>query len=157
MADSSPADAARAWAPPTALAAALGVLSSAILGGATGWLAGQTGPDATVVAALLPVTVSAGGVLLVLWRQGRGADNGAWAFMSLCLILFSIALVAGVSAGKRDRDISSEEKADRGFALQLDQELEYLEKCSDWENYVNGYRAVRDLPPLPSDAFCRPR
>ena len=110
MADSLPANAARAWPPPTVLAAALGVLSFAILGGATGWLAGQTGPDATVVAALLPVTVSAGGVLFVLRRQGRDADNRAWAFMSLCLILFSIALVAGVSAGKRDRDISSEDE-----------------------------------------------
>ena len=72
-------------------------------------------------------------------------------------MLFSIALVAGASAGKRDKDISSEEKADKGFALRLDQELEYLEKCSDWENYVNGYRAARNLPPLPSDVFCRPR
>ena len=157
MADSPPANDTRAWAPPPVLAAALGILSSAILGGATGWLAGQTGPDATVVAALLPVTVSAGGVSFVLWRQGRGADNRAWAFMSLCLILFSIALVAGVSAGKRDRDVSFEEKADKGFVLQLQRELEYLEICSDRENYINGYRAARNLPPLPSDMFCRPR
>ena len=157
MAGSSPAIGTRAGPPPTVLAAALGVLSSAILGGVTGWLAGQTGPDATVMAALLPVTVSAGGMLFFLWSTGRGAGNRTWVFTSLCLISFSIALASGVGVGERDREKASEKKADTRFAVKLERELIYLEKCSDWENYVNGYRAVRDLPPLPSDAFCRPR
>lgn len=157
MSESSLPNSVPGGTPSYVTAVVLGLLSSAVLGLVSGWLAGQTGPDATVVAALLPVVISAGGMLFFLWRTGGRADNKTRAFISVCLITFSIALACGAHAGKWDRRNTLDSEADKAITLELNRKLAYLEHCTDWEDYINTRRADLNLPPLPSEMFCRPQ
>ena len=146
------------------------VLAPLCLGGATGYLTGQTGPDATVVAALLPAVLTAGGaaVLALHVRQGANRLDLGFVVASLSVVLFSASLIAGVHAAlvvnefaayeesraAHEESLKARERERKRYADALDFRRQSLEQCSRNEALVNSGRKALGLAPLPSELFC---
>lgn len=138
----------------------LALLSApAALGFAVGLLTGQTGPDSTVVAAVLPVVLSViGGALLVF--KASTTDDGvppAAILTSTSVVLFSTFVVVGVYIAlfMADRAAHTQILKNRlSFMEAVEFRRETLERCSANQFVVNGGRATLGLAPLPAEAFC---
>ncbi len=146
------------------------ILAPLCLGGATGYLTGQTGPDSTVVAALLPAVLTAGGaaVLALNFRQREHPLELGFVVASLSVVLFSVSLIAGVHAAlavnefaayeesraAHEESLQARERERERYADALDFRRQSLEQCSRNEALVNSGRKALGLTPLPSAAFC---
>ena len=140
------------------------------LGAATGFLTGQTGPDSTVVAAVLPAVLTAGGTaVLVLKLKKRDAGlEPDFVVASLSVVLFSLFLLAGVYAAlvvndfaayaesrvAHEESLMARERQRKRYAEALDFRRQSLEQCSRNEALVNSGRKALGLAPLPSELFC---
>ena len=146
------------------------LLAPLCLGGATGYLTGQTGPDSTVVAALLPAVLTAGGaavLALKLWKSDNGLPVD-FVVASLMVVFFSVSLLAGEYAGLAVSDfaryedsraayeesVRARERQRHRYAEALDFRRQSLEQCSRNEALVNSGRKALGLAPLPSELFC---
>ena len=140
------------------------------LGAATGFLTGQTGPDSTVVAAVLPAVLTAAGAA-VLALKLKKADAGLepdFVVASLSVVLFSLFLLAGVyaalvvnefaayeeSRATHEESLKARERQRKRYAEALDFRRQSLEQCSRNEALVNSGRKALGLAPLPSELFC---
>ena len=128
-----------------------------------GWFIGSTGGDDKIVAAVLPVVVSAGGLLL--FPKLISADNGDTAAvnaLSLCLIAFVWSLYFGtlIAIAK----VNSNDLAEAKKALSIQPSIienenklrfEYLTNCTQMELRINRGRELSGLQPLPVEYFCQ--
>lgn len=140
------------------------------LGAATGFLTGQTGPDSTVVAAVLPAVLTAGGaaVLALKLKKRDGGLEPDFVVASLSVVLFSVSLLVGVYAAlvvnefaayeearvAHEQSLKARERQRKRYADALDFRRQSLEQCSRSEALVNSGRKALGLPALPSDVFC---
>ena len=138
---------------------ALVISAPAFLGAAAGVLTGQTGADATVVAALLPAVLTGvgGAVLAVKLKK----ENNAWTpdilAASGAVIVFSVFLVAGMYLAFEANEAATErlrELQRQRYAEDLDFRAESIERCSKHEDEINARRVAALLDPLPTEAFC---
>ena len=146
------------------------VAAPTLLGGATGLLTGQTGADATVVAALLPAVLTAVGGGLLAFKLKKDSETWTSDFIvaSGAVALFSFALVVGLYtalyvnayAGYRDwtdtleRKVEEREFQRKTYADIVEFRRRALEECSKNEAFVNAGREVLGLEPLPWSVFC---
>ena len=106
------------------------------LGAATGFLTGQTGPDSTVVAAVLPAVLTAG---------------GAGVYAALAVNEFA---AYEESRAAHEESLKARERQRKRYAEALDFRRQSLEQCSRNEALVNSGRRALGLAPLPSELFC---
>ena len=149
---------------------ALVMVAPAFLGGAAGWLTGQTGADSTVVAAVLPAVLTGGGGALLAFKLK--ADSNGWQqeLLVVCgfVVVFSTCLVAGTyaalamekKAAAEERRVAEEQaEVDRElyrkwFAEDLDFRRESLIQCAKNAGIVNSARKSFGLPPIAGDVVC---
>ena len=135
-------------------------LASVSIGTATGLLAGQSGPDAHVLAAVLPVVISgAGGALVVLPLKRRQSSD--YVLTAISVILFTISLTIGAQVGRSMR--ADDETAtylerlkikERIHKSQYEYQVEFLERCSKDELIINEGRKALGLGPVPDGLLC---
>lgn len=128
---------------------ALAAVAPLALGVVVGYLTGQSGPDKTVLAALLPAVITAGGLVIFSRVDPNGSPAGR-IVPSLCLVVFSIGLFCGAEYGDRRRKTEANEAA---FNTQKTT-IKLLENCSTEEQRLNRRRRQLDLDPLPSRVIC---
>lgn len=141
------------------------LIATSVLGWVVGWLMGQNGPDDTVLAAVLPAVVSAGG-LLILQKIVSFDDYKKPILLSLIIIGFSSSLYAGTVMGAKGRIETARETA-REYAEEqeklkitqatqaVENKRQYFIRCSEMEFDVNRRRRFIDLEPLPAEYFCK--
>ena len=135
------------------------ISAPAFLGAAAGILTGQTGADATVVAALLPAVLTGIGGALLAFKLKKDDDRWSSDYIvaSTGVIVFSFFLVSGMyavfefneNAIERTREIQRQR-----YAEDLDFRAQSLLRCSQHEAEVNARRVAALLDPLPTEAFC---
>ena len=139
----------------------LGPITSVALGLTVGWLTGLSGPDSTVIAAVLPVIISGAAAVIVL-KLKNGKDSEHLARLCVLALLFSGSLYLGTTIGVFDRDRDARE----ALFGEIDTRQEYWEKrlpkldiylqaCSEIEARVNHFREHEGLSPLKSEVFCK--
>lgn len=125
------------------------------LGFVAGYMTGQSGPDATVLAAVVPAVISAGGVVVF---SGLRADNRHVSIISsACLLFFSVALFLGVNTGVHIRKQAAELNARQAVEQEIafhQRRIQMLQLCSQQEFLLNKRRQESGLPPLPPEAIC---
>ena len=138
---------------------ALVYVAPVFLGGAAGWLTGQTEADSTVVAAVLPAVLTGGGGALLAFKLKR--ENNVWArdFLNACgfVVIFSVALVLSMHGALTVKDLATDEDREtqrKRYAEDLDFRRESLLQCSWNEARVNSVRETAGLSALPPEAFC---
>ena len=144
--------------------------ASLSLGFVVGWFIGSTGGDDKIVAAVLPVVVSAGGLLLFPKMISTDPDTGSAAAvnaLSLCLIAFVWSLYFGTLIARAEvisNDSAEAKKAlsPQTFSTQLsiieyesDLRSKYLRNCTEMELRINKGRELSGLQPLPVEYFCQ--
>lgn len=139
----------------------LALLAPASLGFTTGWLTGQSGPDATVLAAILPAVITGGGWALLAYKiklqggtwnlalkhQGR-AWNVEYAAISAMVVAFSVFLLVGAHTGRYVREVAEMSKIEERWKL--------AGECSRRQFLVNKGRKALGQDPLPTEVFCFP-
>lgn len=78
------------------------LIASAILGGGVGWFVGQSGSDAIVLSAVLPMVMTGGGFLILLRAEVLN-DFAQYIILMLSVIFFVITLVLGSLVGERQQ------------------------------------------------------
>ena len=138
-------------------------LASASIGWAAGYLAGQSGPDANVLAAVLPVVISgAGGALVVLHLKSSEPPTPLSYYITcVAVIVFTSSLLVGAHIGRWLRNYTDEvefyqaQQVEQAVARnQLEVRMQFLEQCSRQEFIVNHGRRALALPPLPTEVIC---
>ena len=135
------------------------ISAPAFLGAAVGILTGQTGADATVVAALLPAVLTGIGGALLAFKLKK--DDNRWArdyiVASTGIVVFSFFLISGMYAAFAINERATErirEIQRQRYAEDLDFRAESLRRCSQNEAEVNARRVAALLDPLPAETFC---
>ena len=147
-------------------------LAAVILGFAVGVLTGASGPDATVLAAVLPAVLSAVGIVIgFLSTRGDSGKRRTRAVGGL-IILFSAGLLVGTWSGATVRDLKETAAynmaADEQQKAQAEQQeaqkealeaarrrhIADLESCTYLELRVNNQRAALELPPVTISQVC---
>ncbi len=146
--------------------AAIPGLAAVILGFVVGHLTGLSGPDDTVLAAVLSAILSAGGAVAAFLTAKGYVDKHHTRVISGLIILFSLALLAGAHVGSGVRiSLQSTALSEAQAARQKEQEAarsrwqeeqeaarsrysEDLKKCTILEFQMNARRADLDLPPF---------
>lgn len=139
----------RRWSLLLVLEFVLVTVAPLALGFVVGYLTGQSGPDKTVLAALLPAIITAGG-LVIFSRLGPNGNHAARMAPSLCLLVFSIGLFCGAEYGDRLRKSEASEAA---FNTQKTL-IRLLQNCSTEEESLNRRRRQLGLEPLPTRVIC---
>ena len=143
--------------------AAVFFLASASIGWAAGYLAGQSGPDANVLAAVLPVVISGAGGALVFQhlRAAAPPTPSNYYLTGFAVIVFIYALLAGTQVGlwvRADGETVAYEQSLRIrhklAQSQHEARMHYLERCSRQEFIINRGRQALGLPPLSSELIC---
>ena len=137
---------------------ALPLTALLVLAGTTGFLVGQTGADATVLAAILPVLIAGGGAAAVGLSLSPKPQNGHTRVLPSEIremapkgvILFSASLIVGTYLGGAYK-ISTQS---RTYVQTLQVHFESLEVCSSEEFRINYFREQLGQDPLPPEAFC---
>ena len=138
-------------------------LASASIGWGTGYLAGQSGPDANVLAAVLPVVVSGAGGALVFQhlRTAVPPEPADYYITGFAVIVFICALLAGSLTGLWVRTLSETAAYEQSLLIrykltqsQHEARMHYLERCSRQEFIINRGRQALGLPPLSSELIC---
>lgn len=133
---------------PTRTIATLGVATFSC-GFATGLLAGLTGPDATVVTAIVSALLAGLGITAVAVGYLRVA-HGTATQGGLLAVILAIAIVVGVNIGIGDH-------TDDQISLVLGtaaRQHHLLRICSSQQAEINADRGSLGLEPLPTAAFC---
>lgn len=128
-------------APTVVAAAAVGLLS--------GWLTGHSGHDATVVAAVVPAVIAAGGTAAVVAAR-RGEGGVAEIATAIGIVVLCVTFAAGGLYGAKQRKSNIEAETVEALAKRI----RFLEICSKQQNEINSGRAALGLLPLPSKYFC---
>ena len=126
------------------------IISAAALGIVSGNLTGQSGPNAAVVAAVIPAVLSlAGGVVVAASIRSHNTVSAvqATAFIVVFCILFTVALNGAVEVRMEERD--------RVVKVAKETHFRELEKCSKVEYLINDNRKKLNLDVLPSEYFCK--
>ena len=130
------------------------LIASATLGGGVGWFVGQSGSDAMVLSAVLPMVLTGGG-FLVLLRAAALSDFAQYIILILSMIFFVITLVIGSLVGNANRLNSEEERRKKELNRSIEFRIKFLEQCSADEYRINELRKrLLNLPPLSSEVFC---
>ena len=154
MADVSPLG----WCPITVF-----FVAAASIGWTAGYLAGQSGPDANVLAAVLPVVISgAGGALVVLHlRSPTPPTPVSYYITGFAVLVFTISLLVGSHVGRWLRDYTDEigyyrvqEFENAAAPIRHAARMQYLERCSRDEYIINQGRRALGLPPLATELIC---
>ncbi|MDE0371290.1 MAG: hypothetical protein OXI73_01910 [Rhodospirillales bacterium] len=131
----------------------------AVLGLTSGFLVGQAGATADILAAVLPVVIVGGGAaaLGISFANPTTAENrparlpaAIRPMAAYGVIIFSLALLTGNYGGTVYK-VWTQNTA-RNNAIHL--HLERLDNCALDEYSVNAARHELGIPPLPSAAFC---
>lgn len=152
--------------PPAALAVC-GALTA--LGATIGFLSGSSGPDSTVLAALLPsvLSVIAGSAITVLLVKEAPARNELLVAGSIGLTIFSAALMIGTYFGSNydainrenafvDAHLNNQNLYYDRLWLDLTHHHRRLERCLNAEARLNNTRKKLNLPPLSPAQICPP-
>lgn len=149
--------------------AALAIASFGLL---TGWLIGRSGPDASVIATVLPALIAAVvptvGVFLLARFFRKGLERLLKELklqhgiaVSIGITIFAFSLYGGVTLGEIQRTAISSNIADAQLRLgeaELEAELEErrvrLFACSSLEKQTNNLRQELQLHSLDSSYFC---
>ena len=130
----------------------------AVLALTTGFLVGQAGSTATVLAAVMPIIIAGGGAAALGLSFSGGGDSGQIRRLpatmrpaaALGVIIFSTTLLAGNYAGTSYKVWTQNEARATAIRLHLDR----LKECILDEYTINTARRDISLPPLPPQAFC---
>lgn len=137
----------------------LSLAALAVLGLTTGFLVGQAGATADILAAVLPVVVGGGGAAAIgltfsspTSAQGRSPRIPAALrpVAAAGVIVFSIALLAGNYGGTTYRFWTL--TVARDTAIQLHRQRQ--KDCMTDQYNINAVRKELGIPKLPSTAFC---
>lgn len=148
---------------PGSLAVTVFFLASASIGWAAGYLAGQSGPDANVLAAVLPVVISgAGGALVfVHLKSPASRARGRYYITGAAVIVFITSLLAGAHIGRSLRNYTDEHELLHALQMeravagrQREARMQFLEQCSRDEFIINRGREAMGLPPLSTERVC---
>ena len=138
-------------------------VASAAIGVSAGYLAGQSGPDANVLAAVLPVVISgAGGALVVLHLKSRAPPTPRdYYITAFAVILFTMSLLAGSHTGRWARDYAETIAYEQSLEIRLKLErsrretlIQFLQRCSRQEFVINRGRHALGLPPILTAVIC---
>lgn len=115
-----------------------------------GWLTGSSGPNETVLAAIIPVVLTLAGTAFV-FKVPLHKDKPQQYLASSLVLFFVIFLYFGVQTGEHQRIVKERNlKADL-----VKVNIEFLKQCMKDEIYINSIRRELELEPLPSTTFCR--
>lgn len=140
-------------------------IAVALFGLVTGWLVGRSGPDASVIATVLPALLAAiipiSGIfffsrlfpdtvkeLLATLSPSHGIA------ISASVAIFVLSLYGGVNFGEKERRKVVGELADRKVSTDRTFRRDELVRCSSLQKFVNDERRKVNLPLLTSDYFC---
>lgn len=136
-------------------------LAAAILGFVVGDLTGGSGPDGTVMAAVLPAVLSAAGAVAAFLATKGYVGGHDMRAVGWLIVLFSVALLAGVHFGAWARETSERttlrEATDAWEKAQPDARSRYIEdlkECTLLEFQMNARREDLDLPPFTISQVC---
>lgn len=134
-----------------------------------GWLLGRSGPDASVIATVLPAIITAllpGFGLIIYLRLNKNRiskvlrsfkSQGIYitlVFLSVTVVVFSTSIYGGVRLGGMERANIVNHNANEALrATLLERELQLL-ACTAWEEKINNSRKGKGLLPLGVDYFC---
>lgn len=120
-----------------------------------GILTGVSGPDASVLAAVLPATLTAAGTVAAYLAFGGGGGERRTRAISSLIILFSAALLAGTYFGSWFRNYSQDKALDRAKTVLREEQkqakddyIEELKSCTILELQINEKRRFLELPEL---------
>ena len=116
------------------------------LGLLVGWLTGMSGPAPDVVAAVVPVVVTASGMAIYYGTRTK-PDPVSQVMAGYAILLFCLTIMLGIAGASFLRNESAED-AVSGRAR-------YLAECSLEEYNINSGRKELGLPRLPSNYFCK--
>ena len=118
------------------------LLLSAVSAGAIGSMVGITQYDSVVIAAVVPVLLTAGwGVIsLKLTNLKHDIIDHNLIAISVAMILFLYVITYSANYNR----LREEQR-----------EMKYLENCSNYEYFINEGRNALELPPLESEYFCK--
>ena len=120
--------------------------ATASLGLLVGWLTGMSGPAPDVVAAVVPVVVTASGMAIYYGTRTK-PDPVSQVMAGYAILLFCLTIMLGIAGASFLRNESAED-AVSGRAR-------YLAECSLEEYNINSGRKELGLPRLPSNYFCK--
>ena len=138
------------------------IVAYVALGLTVGWLTGLSGPDSTVLAAVLPVVVT---MTVAVSAVKFGTKSGAKAvLLGAVTVVFCASLYLGIQVGIWDRDRQEEsalfgwpDRAGVAQFIRLQLRQDYLLDCAEMERFLNDVRKHKyDLPPLKSEEVCVP-
>ena len=118
------------------------LLLSAVSAGAIGSMVGITQYDSVVIAAVVPVLLTAGwGVIsLKLTNLKHDIIDHNLIAITVAMILFLYVITYSANYNR----LREEQR-----------EMKYLENCSNYEYFINEGRNALELPPLESEYFCK--
>ena len=145
------------------------LLAVASVGGTVGYLAGQSGPDAKVLAAVvLPIVISGAGSVLVTLLKSTPETPLSYYITSFAIIVFITSLLAGAHIGHWSKDyadrIEQEEASEiQKKVIEFQKEIieiqhkirtQYFQRCAREEYIINRGRQALELSPLPTEFIC---
>ena len=128
--------------------------AAAILGFAVGHLTGLSGPDATVLAAVLPAILSAGGAVAAFLATRGYEGKHHTRVVSGLIVLFSVALLVGAHFGSWLRSTIQTQAFHEAADAWQARHIKELKNCTILELRTNDRRAALDLPPLTISQVC---
>ncbi|MDE0175385.1 MAG: hypothetical protein OYH76_01110 [Defluviicoccus sp.] len=142
-------------------------LGLAALGSTVGYLTGSSGPDSTVLAAVLPAVLSilGGGAAATVLVKQTTTRNDLLLASGIALIVFSTALLLATQPGanitalnkysafKRSL-LATQQAHDDRLWLDLQHHHRRLEQCLKFEVQMNDNRDKLNLPPLTHEQIC---
>lgn len=134
------------------------VVALGVLALTTGLLVGQTGADAAVLAAVLPIVVAGGGSAALGLAFRERAKNGKAEELPASVrpaaaagvIVFSMMLLVGIYGGGLYRTWTQSAAYSEANSLRL----ERLRRCTLEEVWINRIRTDLKLNPLPIHVVC---
>lgn len=109
---------------------------------AAGRMIGITQYDSVVIAAVVPVLLTAGWGIIALKFANVNNKNRDVNLVPITFAMIVFLYIMTISANSSRHD---EEKRER----------EHLENCSNYEHFTNEARDALELPPLDSSYFCK--
>ena len=134
-------------------------LAIASLGFLVGWLTGASGsneasaPHPQVVAAVVPVVITASGLVLY-YAALKFPEKLSRMAASFGLIIFCITIFIGVSLSTAALRYTAAQDLSSVLKLKSLINSSILEDCSKQEYRINKGRKELGLPDLPSEYFC---
>lgn len=130
-----------------------GLIGIGVLGALVGTLAGLSGPEPTIVAALISAVVALFGGLLV-WVLRRFNPLEVLT-ASLAALIFTVSFSAMAIVSNAWRETVSNERHEEAYVKAARAHFDHIERCSKLEKYFNSKRAELELKPLGPEYYCR--